>query len=154
MTTVNQKDDMETQEEIKNKEILEHIFFDGLNKRDLSILDEAYAPDILYHAPSIEIDNFEDLKRLSSGYFSAFHDTTVTIEDLIAKGDKVTIRFIFQGIHKGALQEIQPTGKKMSITGISIYRLSDGKIVEEWEEFDQIGMMKQLGMELQPKKVV
>ena len=145
---------METQEEIKNKEILEHLFLDGFNKRNLSIMDEMHSPEVIYHAPSIEIDNFEDLKRMSNSYFSAFHDTTVTIDDLIAKDDKVIIRFTFQGVHKEALQELPPTGKKIKMTAISIYRLTNNRIVELWEEFDQIGMMQQLGLELQPKEAV
>jgi len=145
---------METQEEIKNREVMRHLFLDGLNKRDLSLFDEVYAPDIHYHAPKIEIDNLKDLRNLSNGYFSAFHDTEVTINDLITKDDKVAIRFTFQGVHKEALQEIQPTGRKIKITGISIYRLGNGKIVEEWEEFDQFGMMQQLGLELLPGEAV
>ena len=106
---------METQEEIKNKAVLEHLFFEGLNKRDLSLLKEVYATDVRYHSPSLDIDNLTDLSALSNGYFSAFHDTKVTIEDLIAKNDKVVIRFTFEGVHKGALQDIKPTGKKVSI---------------------------------------
>ena len=145
---------METQEETKNREVLEHLLFDGLNKRDLSLFDEVYAPNILYHAPKIEIDNLKDLRNLSNGYFSAFHDTEITINDLIAKDDKVILRFTFQGVHKETLQEIQPTGRNIKITGMAVYRLKDGKIVEEWEEFDQLGMMQQLGMELQQKEAV
>lgn len=139
---------METQEEIKNKAVLEHLFLDGLNKRNLSLFKEVYAPDVRYHSPSLEINNLTELSALSNGYFSAFHDTRVTIEDLIAKDNKIIIRFTFQGVHKGALQDIKPTGKKVVISGIAIYCMANGKIVEEWEVFDEIGMMRQLGMEL------
>jgi len=139
---------METQEEIRNREVLEHLFLDGLNKRDLSLFNEVYAPDIRYHSPSVEINNLTELSGLSNGYFSAFHDTKVNIEDLIAKDNKVIIRFTFQGVHKGALQGIKPTGNKIVISGIAIYRMANGMIVEEWEVFDEIGMMKQLGIAL------
>lgn len=79
-------------------------------------------------------------------FMSAFPDTKMTVEQQIAEGDKVVTRWKAQGTHKGELMGIPPTGKQVTVTGISIERIVGGMIVESWEEFDQMGMMQQLGV--------
>ena len=68
-----------------------------------------------------------------------------TIEDQIAEDDKVVTRWTMRDTHEGEFRGIAPTGKQISITGIGIFRFSDGKVVESWDNFDQLGMMQQLG---------
>jgi len=70
----------------------------------------------------------------------------VTLDDLIAEGDKVAVRMTMRATHKGALMDIQATGKQVTMTGIEIMRFAGGKMVEHWEEFDQLGMLQQLGV--------
>jgi predicted ester cyclase len=76
---------------------------------------------------------------------AAFPDWHRTIEDIIAEGDKVVIRFTFRATHKGEYQGVPATGKQVKETGILIFRIASGKIVEVWEEADELGFMRQLG---------
>jgi steroid delta-isomerase-like uncharacterized protein len=69
----------------------------------------------------------------------------MAIEDQVAEGDKVVTRWTATGTHKGELMGIPPSGKKVRVTGIAIDRLEDGKIVESWSSFDQLGMLQQIG---------
>ena len=79
-------------------------------------------------------------------FLSAFPDTQMTVEDELADGDKVATRWTATGTHTGELMGIPPTGKQVTVTGMDINRLVGGKIVEHWGEFDQMGMMQQLGV--------
>ena len=85
-------------------------------------------------------------------YLSAFHDTHITIEELIAEGDKVMSRVSVTVTHKGDLGELPATGNTATATLFTVFRLINGKIAEEWEVMDELGMMQQLGMELKPKE--
>lgn len=77
---------------------------------------------------------------------SAFRDLQIKLEDQFAHDDRVVSRFTILGTHKGELMGLQPTGKKISVSGISIFRFKDGKAVEEWiEEDGGLGLMRQLG---------
>ncbi|MCX6568577.1 MAG: ester cyclase, partial [Candidatus Aminicenantes bacterium] len=97
-------------------------------------------------APASQNDDFE----LTKAYLSAFPDLNQTIEELAVSGDKVIVRFIAKGTHKGDFQGIPATGKKIELSGIVIFHIKDGKIVEERQETDSLGFMTQLGMELKP----
>jgi predicted ester cyclase len=79
-------------------------------------------------------------------YQMAFPDVRMTVEDGFAEGDKVVVRWTGRGAHTGELMGIPPTGKQVTVTGIDVYRVAGGKLVERWGEFDQMGMMQQLGV--------
>ena len=83
-------------------------------------------------------------------YQAAFEDGMVTIDDMIAEGDLVVTRWTGRGTHTGELMGIAPTGKEVTVSGITIARLANGKIAEEWELMDALGMMVQLGAVPQP----
>ena len=78
-------------------------------------------------------------------YFTAFPDLQITLEDMIAEGDKVVSRFMGRGTHQGEFMGIAPTGKRVEATAISIMGLEGGKLAEEWEQVDMISMLQQLG---------
>jgi steroid delta-isomerase-like uncharacterized protein len=128
---------------------------DELNRGNAEIVKELYAPDLKSYSPSgsttpaSQNEAFEETKV----YFSAFPDLNQTIEELVASGDKVAVRFIARGTHKGDFQGIPATGNKMELSGIAILQIKDGKIIEERQEVDSLGFMMQLGMELKPKEV-
>jgi steroid delta-isomerase-like uncharacterized protein len=86
----------------------------------------------------------EAWKKFQSKYRKAFPDHRLAIEDQIAEGDKVVTRWTTQGTHKADLPGIPATGKHVKITGITISRLSNGKIVEEWQNWDALGLLQQL----------
>ena len=90
--------------------------------------------------------NDKKLKHHIKLFESAFPRYKLIIEDMIAEVDKVAVRATFQGIHRGELMGIQPTSKEITISGMLIYRISNGKIVEHWMKFDNLGMMEQLGV--------
>jgi steroid delta-isomerase-like uncharacterized protein len=144
----------ETQKEIGNKAIVKHLIEELWSRRNFSILDEVYSPEVLYHGPSIELHNLDELKNLINDFSIAFHDTKMTVKDQIAKDDMVVTKFFYEGVHKRSFRNIPPTGKKIMIKGVAIDRLVNGKIVDEWDMFDELGMMKQLGLEMKPVEAI
>ena len=138
--------------EEQNKEIVKRYWEGKWNARNPGILDELMVPDVVYHGTSMEMNGIEEYKQVYSMYLSAFHDTQITIEELIAEGDKIMTRLSMSSVHKGDLAGIPPTGKSMTGTMFTVFRLVDGKIAEEWEIMDELGLMQQLGMELKPKE--
>jgi predicted ester cyclase len=83
--------------------------------------------------------------------WSAFSDRKVTIEDSVAEGDRVAVRFTVSGKHTGAMMGIAPTGKTIHISGSGIFRIVDGKATDNWVNFDALGMLQQLGAAPMPK---
>ena len=131
----------------ENKALARRLFEDVWNNGDLDAIDKIYAPDIVNHTlpPGIP-QGIEGNKVFTKMYLTAFPDTKMTIELQIAEGDKVVTRWQAQGTHKGELMGIPATGKQATVTGIVIDRIAGGRIVESWGEFDQMGMMQQLGV--------
>ena len=78
-------------------------------------------------------------------YRTVFPDMTMTVEDIIADGDRVVVRWSARGTHGGDLAGFPPTGRPVSVTGIGIHRFVGGRIVENWSQFDQMGMLQQIG---------
>src|ERR671939_1616122 len=119
---------------------------------NLDAVEEIISPDYVSYEPtSGETRGIEGARRFAATFREAFPDLECTIEDMIAEGDKVVMRFRGGGTHEGETEAFgPPTGKRMEITGITIKRLSDGKIVEAWTNFDALGMMQQLGVTAAP----
>jgi steroid delta-isomerase-like uncharacterized protein len=115
-------------------------------------LQEVYADDIVMHEPDEDVRGIEGLKQFVSMIRSALPDLHITLEDDIAEGDKVVSRWTAQGTHQGELMGIAPTDNQVRITGITIHRIEDGKIVEEWENWDALGMMQQIGAVPSPEQ--
>jgi steroid delta-isomerase-like uncharacterized protein len=115
---------------------------------NLDAAEEIYAPDYVGHEPTTgDIQGLEAAKQFAVAYRNAFPDLETTIEDQIAEGDKVVTRFTARGTHQGEMEGLgPPTGNRMEVTGITIEQFSDGKIVEDWTNFDALGMMQQLGL--------
>ena len=129
----------------ENKTIVRR-YIETINKQDLEGLDEFVALNAVYHnAPPGLASGIEGFRQLVSMYFTAFPDLQITLQDMIAEGDKVVSRFIGRGTHQGEFMGIAPTGKRVEATAISIMRLEGGKLAEEWEQVDMISMLQQLG---------
>jgi predicted ester cyclase len=131
----------------QNKQVVLRWREEIWNKRNVNIIDELHAPDYVGHYSGIPgpIRGREALKQLFAAYFAAF-DIQVTPEFLIAEGDKVVVYDTSRVKHTGTFQGIAPTGKEVTATSTDIYRIVDGKIVEQWFEADFTGMMQQLGL--------
>jgi steroid delta-isomerase-like uncharacterized protein len=123
------------------------------NAGNLDLADDVF-DRYLAHQPdgSVLERGPEDVKRFMGEFRSAFPDFHSTIEDQIAEGDRVVTRWRMRGTHQGEFRGIAPTGKELDITGIGIFRFSDGKVVESWDNFDQLGMMRQLGAIPEPQQ--
>lgn len=124
-------------------------------KGNWSIIDELHAPDYVGHisfVPGGIIRGREALKQLFVGYWAAFDVHATPKPDLlIAEDDFVAHRETVRVKHKGVFQGIPPTGKEATITSMDIYRIVDGKIVEQWTESDMLGLMQQLGVTSAPQ---
>jgi steroid delta-isomerase-like uncharacterized protein len=108
-------------------------------------LAEVYANGFILHEAGEDIVGIEGLTQFVSMMRSAVPDLRITLEDDMAEGDKVVTRWIGQGTHQGELMGIAPTGNQVTITGITIHRIEDTKIVEEWSNWDALGLMQQIG---------
>src|SRR5215203_2236173 len=129
-----------------NKAIIRAFVETVWNSRQLDRADEVVAADFVDHAPMPgQAPGLEGVKRKWAMYLDAIPDFRVTIEELVAEGDKVAVRRSYAGTHRGELLGIPPTGKQMRISGISIFRLAEGKIAEHWEQLDRLALMQQLG---------
>lgn len=111
------------------------------------IVDEVYSTDLVWHEPDREIRGPEEAKQFIATFKTAFPDMNVTVEDEVAEGNKVSTRWTIRGTHQGEIEEFgPPTGKQIELKGISISRIEGGKIVEEWNSYDNLGVMQQLGL--------
>lgn len=129
------------------KDIVERFCDQVWNKGRMAVADEFLAANCVCDDPLTPARGREALKRHVAKLRSAFPDLRLTIEDMVAEDNKVVSRWSLGGTHEGALPSIgiRPTGKEMTFTGISIYRIEDNKIVEIWQEGDYLGLETQLG---------
>jgi steroid delta-isomerase-like uncharacterized protein len=134
-----------------NKEITRRVNNEVWNQGNLNLIDELVSSDFVNHSPppGLPTDR-EGFKQFVMLYRTAFPDVNINIEDIIAEGDRVMIRWTATGTHKGKLMDIEPTNKYVTVTGMSENRISGGKVVEQWNEFDDMGMLQQIGAIPQP----
>ncbi len=129
----------------KNKAIIRRVFEELLNQGDMSVIDEIDAPNFVWRGPGgQEVKGPEAHKQLAGSFLKAFPDLHFTVEDMIAEGDKVVVRWTMRGTHQGDLMGIAPTGKQVTLPGILISRIAEGRVVEDWDSFDRLDMMQQL----------
>ena len=138
--------------EEQNKELfIRWMEEDG--KGNYEIWEELCSPDYIYHISSTgKPISLEEHLQMWKMFRKTFPDIKSTIEDILAKGDKVISRKLLRGTHTMEFMGLQPTGKEFEYSAIEIIRFSNGKVVEGWGEGDMLGFYQQLGMELIPKK--
>jgi predicted ester cyclase len=129
-----------------SRRLLEQSFNDG----NFELIDQLVASQAVNHDPATptqmrDLRGPEVLKRTVSMYRAAFPDLRIIVDDVIAADDKVVLRWHSEGTHRGDLAGLAPTGARGSVTGISIDRWSEGKVVEAWAEWDNLGLARQLG---------
>jgi steroid delta-isomerase-like uncharacterized protein len=146
---------MKAQAEVEeqNKELVTR-YVEAWNTGDFEAFKEVLAPDFFYYLPSRSTKpmSLEETIEMGKMLQKAFPDISWSMEELIATEDKVIIRVIERGTHEGEFMGIPATGNKYEISEISISRIENGKIVEQREELDKLGLYQQLGMELKPKE--
>jgi len=120
-------------------------FYEIFNNGQTPGLDDVAAPDYIQHSIGLPPGR-EGVKAFMGLFRAAFPDAHLHVEDVFAEGDRVCGRWTVHGTQRGELQGIPPTGKAVTITGIDIWRVENGKLAEHWDNWDQLGMMQQLGV--------
>lgn len=152
-----QKEELEkyraqTKIEEQNKEIANEVFA-AIDKNDFEKLKVLFADEYVLKAPGLtEPINRDQIFELIKAHYTAFPDWTHKPEDLIAEGDRVSLKTVEEGTHKAVYEGIAPTGKKVGMIGFHILTIENSKVVEAWAMNDNLGFMTQLGMELRPEK--
>jgi steroid delta-isomerase-like uncharacterized protein len=129
----------------QNKALAKRAFEELLSGGRFELAEQFYAKDFVNHGVHHDVTLQEDQAALK-GWHEAFPDLTIVPEKLIAEGDLVTIYWIARGTNTGAGNGLPATGKKAEQAGITIWRIVNGKIKEEWSAFDQLSLMQQLGL--------
>jgi steroid delta-isomerase-like uncharacterized protein len=130
----------------ENKNIVHRFFAQGPSKGDLNAANKLLADDFTLHVPLPCSPGVQGINEVIVACRAAFEGLNVTVEDMVAEGDKVAARFTAYGVHKGAFMGLPPTEKPIVMTGIEIFRIEDGKIAEIWGEANLMGLMQQLGI--------
>jgi steroid delta-isomerase-like uncharacterized protein len=131
-----------------NKAVVHRLLDEVWNKGNLSLVDELFTPNFEFHdasTPDLGRGPESEKKRVTL-YRNAFPDLRITIEDMIAEGETVVTRWSCRGTHKGDLSGIAPTGKQITISGITVGRFANGKIAQGYANWDALGLMQQLGV--------
>jgi len=116
----------------ENKALVRRLF-DAWNTGNMDLIDGLVVPDYVDNdALTGQPQGLGGYKQIGAYLLSVFPDMKMTIDDLIAEGDKVVVRSTFSGTHRGEFMGIAPTGKNVTTRAINIYRIADGKFVEEW----------------------
>jgi steroid delta-isomerase-like uncharacterized protein len=129
----------------QNKAIAKRAFNELLSQGHFELAEQLYAKDFVNHGIHRNATLDEDQAALK-GWHQAFSDIVISAEKLMAEGDLVTVYWIARGTNTGAGNGLPATGKRVELAGITIWRIVDGKIKEEWSAFDQLSMMQQLGL--------
>jgi predicted ester cyclase len=115
------------------------------SKGNVAVIDELFATDFVWHTPWAGLAPDREGYKQSVMPLVSFSDVHCATDDMVAEGDKVAIRWTWSGSHTSEYMGFAPTGKRVTMAGISILRIVGGRIVEEWDEQDNLGFMQQLG---------
>ena len=129
----------------QNKAVARRVFDEIFNQGKYEAAAQIYAPDFVNHGFSTDIDLKQD-QAAARGWREAIPDIKVAVTMMIAEGDLVTVLWKAEGTNTGQGNGLPATGKKVQGRGITIWRIVNGKIREEWSEFDQLRLMQQLGL--------
>lgn len=123
---------------------IEHLF----NRGDLTVADERFADDIVLHSPASRepIRGRAAVVEFVIRLRVAFPDLHVRVDDVIAQGDRVVTRCTTTGTHQGDYFGVPPTGQRVNVTEVQIFRIADTRIQELWLVFNVLGVLQQLGM--------
>jgi steroid delta-isomerase-like uncharacterized protein len=133
-----------------NRQLMATINEEIWNQGKLELIDTHYAQDYVRHEAGYpgEMTGRAGLRRHIENLRSGFPDWNCTTSDVVAEGDKVVVRYLCTGTHTGEWSGLPPTGKSIEVQSIVIHRITDGKVAEDWSEYDTLGFMQQLGFEL------
>lgn len=127
--------------------LIKRLFDEVYTKGNLNLIDELIASDVRRHDPArtqheTGIQSFKEMERI---YKQAFPNKKLKIDDIMAVDDKVVVHWTLTGTHKGDLEGIPATNRDFKVTGITMYRLANGKVTELWQSWDRLGLLEQIG---------
>ncbi len=133
---------------MESKAIVRRLYEEVWNKRRIELVDELLSPSHAMHDNQLPDSGIgpEAYKRNVARFVTGFPDLRFTIEDMLCENDKVAVGWTISGTHKGEFRGISPTGKKVSIEGITINHIADGKIMDSYISVDYLGLMQQLAV--------
>ena len=129
----------------ENKRVIHRLYREVFAEWNLAVIEELISADFLGHGmPAGTPRGPEGIRQFYARMRAAFPDLWYWVEDMVAESDKVAVRWRWEGTHDGVFRDIPPTGKRVSLTGIVIYRLDGGKVVERWVEVGMENLLRQL----------
>ena len=128
----------------ENKELVRRFFEEIMNHGNVALVDEILAPNYTNHFGGMPPADRDTFKRLLPLYPAAFPDVHITLDDMIAEDDTVTVRFTLRGTQQGEFMGLPPTGRSVTMSGMALFHIANGQIVEEFVNEDTLGMMQQL----------
>ena len=138
----------------EGKAVVRRFIDEVFNNRDVAVLEELFSPDYVFHAGGGTVRGLPGIRRPCDVLLTAFPDLQVTVDAVVAEGDRVAGRYTWRGTHLGELAlpvlHIAPTGKQVTWTATTISRIADGKIAEDWEDANWLGLLRQLGATITP----
>jgi len=135
---------------MNNKQLIERYWDAKWNQRDPSIIAELLSSSISFRGPAAIASSLEEYREMYAGLLNAVDDTRVTVKDLVEEGDKVVSRVVLSGVHSGDLFGIPPTDRAFEFSIVTIFRIESDKIVEEFQIYDALEFLTQIGMEMVP----
>jgi steroid delta-isomerase-like uncharacterized protein len=129
----------------EHKALVRRVFERGINERDDAALEEALAKDYVNHDMPAPSPGWEGFRQVIGMFRAGFPDMRVTLEDVLADGDKVTTRGFFTGTHEGDFMGVPASGASIRVSYIDIWRIANGKAVENWVRLDMLSLMQQIG---------
>ncbi|MBV9279943.1 MAG: ester cyclase [Chloroflexi bacterium] len=131
----------------ENKALIRRLFEEVFNQGRDDVVDEIIAPNYVARFPGRPdpLRGPDGVKQNQRVFRTAFPDIHETVEEMITQGDRLAVRWTGSGTQHGPLMGIPPTGKQVTVTGISIFRIADGKVVEGWISMDLLAVLQQLG---------
>lgn len=129
-----------------NIAIVRRWFDEVYTEKRLELMNELHVESFVWRGPGgVTVTSREGMREMIAVYVAAFPDIHFTVEDQMSDGDRVVTRWSARGTHHGEFGGVPPTGNAVTFTGITISRLENGRLVEEWEHFDELSMMRQIG---------
>jgi steroid delta-isomerase-like uncharacterized protein len=137
--------EMEEEMSEQNKTLARRWFEDLFSRGNLDAANEILSADFVDHLTHEDERGLEELKAYVTIYRAAFPDIQDTLEQIVAEGDKVVVRWTSRGTHQGEFMGVAPTGRHVTFTGMRLFRIAENKIAESWVNIDEQGLQEQLG---------
>jgi steroid delta-isomerase-like uncharacterized protein len=135
----------EHDDRMRNERLVSRIWDEIWNLGAYDVVDEVFDRDYVGHLPLMTVHGTEEFKNVVRTYRTAYPDVQLTADDVFSQGDRVAVRWMSRGTHLGEMMGVPPSGKRIEVMGISLFRIAEGKVIEEWEGFDTYNMMRTIG---------